>query len=605
MTIVRILCLASILLGPQLASAAEYLSPSALVVDPAHQTLYVAESTAKQIAICDLATSKVQGLVQLPDAPGGLALSPDGAVLYASGVAPAGRVYVVDVKDRKWTDAIEVGHSPCAMAISPKDDKLYVCNRFSNNVSVVSLTTKKETARIEVLREPASIAITPGEGHYLLVANALPVGPATGGHVAASVSIIDTAQQRVVTNVDLPNGSTDLHGICVSPDGRFAYVVHTLARYFVPATQLDRGWMNTSALSIIDVPGRKLFNTVLLDEINRGAANPWGISCSADGNTLCVTHAGTHELSVIDRARLHQKLDEATSSTDALPAIAPADDLTRLNGVRERIALRGRGPRDITFVGATAYVTEFFSDSIGAIALSPGALPRSLSVPLGPARPLTMARRGEIMFHDADRCYQKWQSCASCHPGGRADGLNWDLMNDGIGNPKNNRSLMHVDRRKPVMSLGVRENSNKAVHAGFKAIQFTQISDDDNACVLEFLKTLKPVPSPYLVNGRLSAAAQQGKKIFTSAGCANCHSGADYTDLKPHDLGHGTGPDVNKSFITAPLTEVWRTAPYLYDGRAATMRDVFTTFNPQDKHGVTSNLSPEQLNELVEYVLSL
>ena len=28
-------------------------------------------------------------------------------------------------------------------------------------------------------------------------------------------------------------------------------------------------------------------------------------------------------------------------------------------------------------------------------------------------------------------------SCATCHPDGRSDGLNWDLLNDGIGNPKN------------------------------------------------------------------------------------------------------------------------------------------------------------------------
>ena len=53
------------------------------------------------------------------------------------------------------------------------------------------------------------------------------------------------------------------------------------------------------------------------------------------------------------------------------------------------------------------------------------------------------------------------------------------------------------------------------------------------------------------------------------------------------------------------MREVWRTAPYLHDGRAATMEEVFTRFNPEDQHGYTSDLSPQELKDLVEYVNSL
>jgi hypothetical protein len=49
---------------------------------------------------------------------------------------------------------------------------------------------------------------------------------------------------------------------------------------------------------------------------------------------------------------------------------------------------------------------------------------------------LTLERQGELLFHDATICMQSWQSCASCHPDGRVDGLNWDLMNDDQGNPR-------------------------------------------------------------------------------------------------------------------------------------------------------------------------
>jgi hypothetical protein len=36
----------------------------------------------------------------------------------------------------------------------------------------------------------------------------------------------------------------------------------------MPTTQLERGWMNTNALTILDLAGKKLLNTVLLDDVD-------------------------------------------------------------------------------------------------------------------------------------------------------------------------------------------------------------------------------------------------------------------------------------------------------------------------------------------------
>ncbi|HYG35020.1 MAG TPA: hypothetical protein VEC99_09565 [Clostridia bacterium] len=46
-------------------------------------------------------------------------------------------------------------------------------------------------------------------------------------------------------------------------------------------------------------------------------------------------------------------------------------------------------------------------------------------------------------------------------------------------------------------------------------------------------------------------------------------------------------------------------APYLHDGSTATIREVITSRNPRDQHGRTSNLSPEEIDALCAYVLSL
>jgi cytochrome c peroxidase len=113
------------------------------------------------------------------------------------------------------------------------------------------------------------------------------------------------------------------------------------------------------------------------------------------------------------------------------------------------------------------------------------------------------------------------------------------------------------------------------------------------------------VPSPCLEKGEPSKAAKRGKKVFEKAKCDTCHAPPLYSDLKQYDLGFGKGMDKGKPFKTSTLIECWRSAPYLHDGRAATMKEVFTKCNPEGKHGNTGKLSEEELDELVEYVLSL
>jgi hypothetical protein len=57
--------------------------------------------------------------------------------------------------------------------------------------------------------------------------------------------------------------------------------------------------MNDAALSLIDVDRLELRATVLLDDLDRGAANPWGVAWSEAGAVLGIAHSGTHELSLI------------------------------------------------------------------------------------------------------------------------------------------------------------------------------------------------------------------------------------------------------------------------------------------------------------------
>jgi len=604
------------------AAAAEppkYLGPTSVVASKDGKSLFVAEQDAKQIAVVDLGSGKVARTMPTPAEPTGLAISPDGAKLYVVCAAPAGTVAVMDAASGQVSATIPTGYGACGPAVTPDGKRLYVCNRFLHNVSVIDLTTNKEVARVAVPREPVGAAVTP-DGKTVVVINLLPIDRADAFDVAAAVSLIDTATNQA-TNVRLPNGSSSVRGVCVSPCGKYAYVTHILSRYQMPTTQLERGWMNTNALSVIDLAAKKLFNTVLLDDVDLGAANPYGVACTADGKQICVAHAGTHELSVIDAPALLEKLTKiATNPLDpaklkpeervayaSLNAGDVPNDLSFLVGIRQRIKLEGLGPRGVAVVGSRAYAACYFSDALAVVDLNPKPEKLVSSIPLGPAPVLTVVRRGHLFFTDAGLCFQHWQSCESCHPDARADGLNWDLMNDGMGNPKNTKSMLFAHKTPPAMSESVRETAESAVRSGITHIQFAVRPDEDAQAIDEYLKSLTPVPSPHLVNGQLSESARRGRDLFFSerAGCGRCHPEPLYTDQKMHDVASKGQYDRGSKFDTPTLIECWRTAPYMHDGRYTTMKQLLI----EGKHGAAGSqlekLSEQEINDLVEFVLSL
>ena len=603
--------LASVLLmvgSVAVSQAADFLSPYAVVAGKDGRLLYIAEATANQVALLDVGAKKVVDGIRVKEQPTGMTLSGDGKTLYVTAGVGKGSVYVVDTATKKVLNRFAAGHSPTSPQVSSDGKTLYVCARFENAVLVMDVASGKILSRIPVLREPIS-AVLSADGKALFVANHLPAGASDGAYAASAVSVVDTAARNVCATIKLPNGSMAVKGICLSPDGKYAYLSHQVGRYHLPTTQLERGWMNTNAMTIIDALGRKYVNTVLLDDVDHGAANPWGVACSPDGKYVCVTLAGTHELTIIDRTALHDKLErlekgERVSDVSKTPDDV-VNDLAFLYELRRRIKTGGNGSRGVAVIGETAYVTEYFSDTVSVVDLKPDKYPRPGKIALGPAPKISQVRQGEIHFHDAALCFQHWQSCVSCHPDVRSDGLNWDLLNDGMGNPKNTKSMVCAHRTPPAMVTGVRPSAEVAVRAGIRYIQFAVRPEEDAEAIDAYLKSLAPVPSPLLVEGKLCDSAKRGVKVYEKAGCAVCHPAPRYTDLKLYNVGIGTGREKDVKFDTPSLVECWRTGPYLYDGRAATIEDVLVPHNKNDKHGKTTNLSKQDLADLAAYVKSL
>ena len=621
----RAIALAASLLGA-VASAMAGQAPSSpfdLAFSPDGKLLAVSDHTGAALAVIDVASAKVARRVPLGGQPTGVAWGSGGRVFVAE--YGAGTVAEVDAAGGKILRRLAVGPMPVGVAVAAGRKLLLVANRGLNAVSVIDLASGKETKRLDTVRAPCFVAVAPDES-VALVGNLLPHGPGTDSATAAVVSIMDLEKLQRIADIKLPGGSSSVRTVRVSPDGKWGYVVHTLGRVTLPTSQLDRGWVNTNALTVIDVAARQRYATVLLDVLTAGAANPWGVAVARDGKTLWASLAGVHQLARIDLAGLHPllagKADDALLKrqeisevwreikADAAKRSVLANDLGALYGARliRRTDLPGNGPRglDLSPDGKLLAVAAYFS---GTVLLADPASGKTLkNIALAPAAKESPARRGERIFHDASFCFQGWLSCATCHPDGRVDGLNWDLLNDGMGNPKNAKSLVLSHKTPPVMSTGVRATMAVASASGFHFIQFRQVEPEALDAVQVYLRTLTPERSPHCVpDGSLSPLARRGKALFEDpkTGCAVCHTGELLTDLKSHDVGTRHELDRRDAFDNPTLIELWRTAPYLHDGSAPTLLDVLTTHNRGDKHGKTSHLSKDQLQALVAYLLLL
>ena len=520
------------------------------------------------------------------EAPTGICT--DGNRAYITTFETKGMLHILDLSSGIIETGIRVESGACHPVLSHDQQKIYVCNQFSGNISEVDVKQQKVVRTVRVLREPKS-AVLSKDGNFLFVANFLPNQRADIDVVASCVSVVETENFTKVKDIRLANGCNALRDMCLTPDGKYIYVTHNLGRFTVPTSQLQQGWMNTSAFSIIDTEKQAFLGAVLVDDPERGAAGVWGIRC--DPQHIYLTHSGTHEISIIDHPAMLEKF-LAHPNKEQLDY-----DLRFLYGLRKRLPLEGNGPRGLFLTKDQVFVPTYFADILNILDISSGVL---TTVSLNPDRTETKEHSGEKFFNDATKCFQNWQSCNGCHPGdARMDGLNWDLMNDGIGNPKNCKSLLYSHATPRNMISGIRENAEIAVRAGFRFIQFFDVDEETAACVDAYLKALRPVPSPYLVDGQLSKKAEEGRKVFDRLKCGGCHSGPYFTDMKMHRIGENI--EFEEGWDTPALIEVWRTAPYLFDGSADTLEKVFTNF----KHGIPQKVSPKEVAALTEYINSL
>jgi cytochrome c peroxidase len=621
------------------ANQPAYRSPFAVAYSDDSSLIAVSDRTAGELVVLDAAAGTPRPAVQLLGEPKGLAWSGPGQVMVAE--YGAGTIAEVDATAGSVLRRLDVGPKPTDVAVNADRTRLLVPDFGLGDVRVLDVATGVTLATVPVAPYPFAVDFTPN-GSTGVVTHLIPAGDATQPDAAASVTLVDVAAGTVAANIRLPFGSSSVRGVRCSPDGRWAYAVHVLGRTTVPTTHLLRGWVNTNALSIIDLSTQTLYATVLLDRISEGAANPWGVAVSPDGGTLWASASGKHQVLRVDLALLHQLMEgvippELVGSgnvptlqdryksgyrrplSDVWFEIAAdptkrsllVDDLGALYGAGaiEVVSLEpAQGPRGIALSGdgSQLAVAIYFAGQVGVVNATARQVERFIDVGTQPEE--TWMRQGERLFHDASTTLQGWLSCATCHPNARSDGLLWDLLNDGAGNPKNPKSLVYSPNTPPAMAHGVRANASVAVTAGFKFIKFTTPEPGEELAIATYLNSIAAEPDPYRNGGEYSDAALRGAEVYERAQCGNCHSGPYYTDQGLYDTGTKGSvdlPENSSEFDTPTLADLWQTAPYLHDGSAATLYEVLTTRNAAQMHGTTAALTEDEIDDLIQYLLEL
>ena len=279
------------------------LAPIA-VVPVGQRQLAVLGSTGRRVLLLDRSSGGVHGTIRLPAEASGMVIRDRTA--YVTTNEPAGCLLQIDLDRNRILHTWRVGHTPTAPLVNSNGHTVYLANRFENRVRSIDLATGAQVC-VDVIREPVAMTLGPDEKH-LFVANHLPhVRPSLDDEnptIYAEVSVIDTQRMEQVCTIQLPNGSQGLRGITLAPSGEYVVVTHVLSNFNIPTMEVAGGAINRNALSLIRTGSLDLLATLILDDPDCGAANPWAMCFTTDGKSLIVSHAGTHEISVIDWAAL-------------------------------------------------------------------------------------------------------------------------------------------------------------------------------------------------------------------------------------------------------------------------------------------------------------
>lgn len=583
-------------------------SNSLLDISPDGAWLLVTNSDNGTVTVVDAKARKAVREITVGDKPEGVAWIGNGPFAAVT-VYHDDLLVFVNAMDGQVVHKLAVPDEPYGVVASRDGGKLWVTHEYLGLVSEINAKERKLLRQMKVAPFIRGLALAPDEKRLYVT-----------GYYNAALYAVDLAAGKVVDEWPAQPSQNLARNVVLHPARPKAYVPHLRSRTEV----IDGSGSIFPQFSIIDlVPpnGSKRRTTFTMDTYNnlQVPTNPWESALSPDGKFLYLIYAGTNDMNFL--------------------AVVDDDykEIDRVDG-RGLTPVGGQNPRAVRVSpdGQLVYILHALDFAVGvydARTMKPLATIKACDPPK-----TAEWVRGKILFNTAlpPLTSRRWIACSSCHPDGHHDGRVWQNP-EGLRRTTALFGLAHTYplhwsadrdeaqdfeytiRGRLMQGRGLIQGSIKP-KLGFEPVELDEKlsgrSADLDALAIytnSFEFTLSPHnPAP----GKLSAAAERGKAIFFSAEtkCATCHGGPYYTDSrlqKPfnvHDVGTGSDDPTEKmgpKYDTPTLLGVYRQTAYLHHGKAKTLQEVLTTFNKEDRHGNTSHLKPNAVDDLVEFLKAL
>ncbi len=618
-----------------------YKTPVNLVTSHSGDRLYVVCEQSNSLIVVDVKTRCVLDEITVGQRPQSVAVSPDGRRLYVTN-RMSDTLTVVDTASQKVLNEVAVGNEPHGVLTDPTGTHIYVANTGRDSICVIDAHRLEETKRLTAGDGPWSLALSQ-DGRSAYATSVRPYLGRFRDPPRSEITILDV-ERGVVTSRPIADGANMLQGIAFAAGRNIALFTMMRTKSLLPITRIAQGWTITNGLGVVWPDGR--VDQVLLDEPCSYFPDPWDVAVSPDGRYALVTSGGADQVAVVDVPGLLTLITGATDQErrDVLPNHLGMSS----RFVVKRIAV-GSNPRGVVFSpdGRFAYVVNALDDSISVIDTTDFIV--SGEIKLDGPEEVTEIRYGAKLFHSADITFGRQFSCRSCHPDGHINGLPLDIEADGIGvHPVDNRTLRGIVDTGPFKWEGTNPSLHRQCGARL-AVFFTRIApykpDELNALV-RYMCTIERPRNPYRSPEGLTLAQRRGKAIFDrkfandgtpltpQQRCVPCHGYAyqssklsaplrntmwfdeplesevdDLFDTESFgELGVYYYVEINAPsnvFDIPHLTNIYNSAPYLHNGSANTLEEIWTRFSVTDDHGKTLDLTRGQLNDLIAYLKAL
>ena len=592
-----------------------YYSPFNLAVSKDGRNLYVVAEEANALLIVNTEKKKVTKKIHVGRHPHSVVISDNGNTAYVSNQW-SDNVSVVDLTRFEVTDTLMTGSGPAGLALSTDGRFLYTVNSFSSDLSVIDLSTGLEQKRLTAGNNPTGVQITP-DGNQLFITSRRTLSAPFGETLRSELTVINSDKNRVEERKDISSAYM-MENIAFTPSGDLAVFPLIRPKNNVPTIQVERGWMMTNGFGIVERKPSGRTVQLLLDEPNAYYADPFDIAITPDGSKAFISSSGVDCISVIDIDALRTILAE---SKDEI-----LNTYSNHLGISSRFVIKriptGANPKGLVLSpdGGTLYVAEHLQDRIAVINTETMETISTIDLS-GPGR-ITVARKGRRLFNNAGGTFQKQYSCYTCHPDAHEDGLVYNMASKDMGrNMTNTQSLRNIGDTPPYKWNGKNQSVYKQDGMRFSTVltRSEAFSYKDLDALTAYIMTGIPNPPnlQYNPDGELTEAQKRGKAIFERTHdfkgyeipvvnrCVTCHPAPYFTNRQLADVGTLALSDDSILFDTPHLNNIFASPPYLHDGRAATLEEIWTLYGKTEQHGSVNDLTKIQLNELVEYLKSL